>query len=185
MQDGIFQLEVGQAANGGAADIDIQIVGRDMYGNRAVAEQLLSKIKHVPGTADLRIGQYRLTLDHLESVQGPNFTADRTVIRVTRHGRLACNAEPERRFYPANRQSTSKIALCFEGINDLYVVAGDTRTAANGQPGQLIRAYWNPWVRFIFLGPVLMALGGLISLADRRLRLAVGRRAVVAQGARA
>jgi len=39
------------------APIDIQIVGRDMYGNRAAAEQLLSKIKHVPGTADLRIQQ--------------------------------------------------------------------------------------------------------------------------------
>ena len=39
------------------APIDIQIVGRDLYGNRAVAEQLLNKIKHVPGTADLRIQQ--------------------------------------------------------------------------------------------------------------------------------
>ena len=138
-----------------------------------------------PG-ADMRIGQYRLTLDHLETVQGPNFTADRTVIRVTRNGRPACDAEPERRFDPANRQSTSKIALCFEGLSDLYVVAGDTRPAANGRSGQLIRAYWNPWVRFIFLGPVLMALGGLVSLSDRRLRLAVGKRsAAVPQGARA
>ncbi|HWE45137.1 MAG TPA: heme lyase CcmF/NrfE family subunit [Caulobacteraceae bacterium] len=133
----------------------------------------------------LRIGEYRLTLDRLDAVQGPNFTADRTVLRVTRHGQPVCDAEPERRFYPANRQSTAKIALCFEGLSDLYVVAGDTRPAANGQPGQLIRAYWNPWVRFIFLGPLLMALGGLISLADRRLRLAVGRRsaAAVPQGA--
>ena len=138
-----------------------------------------------PG-ADLRLGQYRLVLDHLETVQGPNFTADRTVVRVFHNGRLACDAEPERRFYPANRQSTSKIALCFEGLSDLYVVAGDTRPTASGQPGQLIRAYWNPWVRFIFLGPLLMALGGLISLADRRLRLAVGRRAAaLAEGARA
>jgi multidrug efflux pump subunit AcrB len=39
------------------APIDVQIVGRDMYGNRAVAEQLLNKIKHVPGIADLRIQQ--------------------------------------------------------------------------------------------------------------------------------
>ena len=39
------------------APIDIQIIGRDMYGNRAVAEQLLNKIKHVPGVADLRIQQ--------------------------------------------------------------------------------------------------------------------------------
>jgi cytochrome c-type biogenesis protein CcmF len=37
----------------------------------------------------------------------------------------------------------------------------------------LVRAYWNPWVRFVFLGPLIMALGGLISLSDRRLRFAV------------
>ena len=42
----------------------------------------------------------------------------------------------------------------------------------DGRPGWLVRAYWNPWARFIFLGPVIMALGGLISLSDRRLRLA-------------
>jgi len=39
------------------APLDIQIVGRDVYGNRALAEQLLDQIKHVPGTADLRIQQ--------------------------------------------------------------------------------------------------------------------------------
>ena len=53
------------------APIDIQIVGRNLYGNRVVAEQLLNKIKHVPGTADLRIQQ---------PFDDPNFTVnvDRT-----------------------------------------------------------------------------------------------------------
>ena len=37
----------------------------------------------------------------------------------------------------------------------------------------LIRAYWNPWARFIWLGPIMMALGGLVSLSDRRLRFAL------------
>ena len=37
----------------------------------------------------------------------------------------------------------------------------------------MVRAYWNPWVRFVFAGPLIMALGGLISLTDRRLRFAV------------
>ena len=45
--------------------------------------------------------------------------------------------------------------------------------AANGAPIYVIRAYWNPWVRFVFAGPLIMALGGLISLTDRRLRFAV------------
>jgi cytochrome c-type biogenesis protein CcmF len=43
----------------------------------------------------------------------------------------------------------------------------------------VIRAYYNPWARLIFLGPLLMALGGLISLSDRRLRFAVTAKAPV------
>jgi cytochrome c-type biogenesis protein CcmF len=43
-----------------------------------------------------------------------------------------------------------------------------------------VRAYWNPWARLIFLGPLLMAIGGFISLSDRRLRFAVSRRAPAA-----
>jgi cytochrome c-type biogenesis protein CcmF len=51
-----------------------------------------------------------------------------------------------------------------------------------GGQGWLIRAYWNPWARLIFGGPLLMALGGAVSLSDRRLRIATGAR-VRAQGA--
>ena len=39
-----------------------------------------------------------------------------------------------------------------------------------------MRAYWNPWATLIFVGPAIMALGGLVSLSDRRLRLGVARR---------
>jgi cytochrome c-type biogenesis protein CcmF len=41
-----------------------------------------------------------------------------------------------------------------------------------------VRVWWNPWARLIFLGPAIMALGGLLSLLDRRLRLGVGKRRV-------
>ena len=52
------------------------------------------------------------------------------------------------------------------------MVAGDARAAPNGA-GVLIRGYWNPWVRLVFAGPLLMAAGGLLSLSDRRLRFAI------------
>jgi cytochrome c-type biogenesis protein CcmF len=55
------------------------------------------------------------------------------------------------------------------------VVLGERRDGA-GPPVWLVRAYWNPWALLIFGGPVIMALGGLLSLSDRRLRLGVGRR---------
>ena len=50
------------------------------------------------------------------------------------------------------------------------------RTAAD-EPAWNVRVWWNPWARLIFLGPAIMALGGLLSLLDRRLRLGVNRKA--------
>ena len=61
------------------------------------------------------------------------------------------------------------------GLSHVYVVLGEQR-GGGANPTFLVRAYWNPWASLIFAGPVLMGLGGLISLSDRRLRLGVGRR---------
>jgi cytochrome c-type biogenesis protein CcmF len=67
------------------------------------------------------------------------------------------------------------VGLCYRGLSHIYLVLGERRETGAG-PVWLVRAYWNPWATLIFLGPAIMALGGLISLSDRRLRLAVGRR---------
>ena len=93
-----------------------------------------------------------------------------------------CTAAPERRFYPTGGQTTSKVALCLQGVSDVYVVFGERRAGPSGGPAWLVRVYWNPWARLIFLGPLLMALGGGISLSDRRLRIGLPRRAAASAG---
>jgi cytochrome c-type biogenesis protein CcmF len=127
-----------------------------------------------PGQS-LSAGAYTLTLSQVASVEGPNFTAERAVIQVAGPGGSRFEMTPERRFYPAQRQTTSKVAIRRRGGSDLYVVLGERRDAA-GRPAWLVRVFFNPLARLIFLGPVLMALGGAVSLSDRRLRLAAGRR---------
>ena len=122
-------------------------------------------------------GAYRLSLDAVGDVEGPNYVAERAMLSVTRAGRPVCAAAPERRFYPTGGQTTSKVALCLRGVSDIYVVLGERRAGPGGQPAWLVRVFWNPWARLIFLGPLLMALGGAISLSDRRLRMAAPRRA--------
>ncbi|WP_174299964.1 heme lyase CcmF/NrfE family subunit [Caulobacter sp. S45] len=124
-------------------------------------------------------GGYSLTLQQVAPVQGPNFTAQRATIEVAPPHGPAFTVTPERRFYPDRRQTTSKVAISRRGVSDLYVVLGDEQDEA-GRPAWLVRAFYNPWARLIFFGPVLMALGGAASLADRRLRLAAGRRAAPA-----
>jgi cytochrome c-type biogenesis protein CcmF len=123
----------------------------------------------------LDVGAYHLTLDAVRDVDGPNYDAEQGLIHATQDGKPLCTGEPERRFYPAGGQTTSEVAICYRGPSHLYIVLGERREAAGG-PVWLVRAYWNPWATLIFLGPVIMGLGGLISLSDRRLRLGVARR---------
>ncbi len=123
------------------------------------------------------LGAYTLTLKKVGTVEGPNYLAERGVVDVVdKAGRLVCRATPERRFYPTGGQTTSEVSICPSLLNDVYVVMGERRAGEDGKPAWLIRAYVNPWVRLIFLGPLLMAIGGVVSLSDRRVRLGVGRR---------
>jgi cytochrome c-type biogenesis protein CcmF len=125
----------------------------------------------------LIVGGRTLTLEAVEPVEGPNYAAERArLVAEDGRGRRLCEATPERRLYPASMQTTSEVALCGSGASDLYIVLGERRPTATGQ-GWLVRAYWNPLAKLIFLGPVLIALGGLVSLSDRRLRLAAPVRA--------
>ena len=125
----------------------------------------------------LQAGAYQLRLDSVSDVEGPNYLAERGVLSVTRAGRAVCTATAERRFYPASATTTSKVALCLQNLGDVYVVMGERRAGPAGAPGWLIRVYLNPWSRLIFLGPLIMALGGGLSLSDRRLRIGLPRRA--------
>jgi cytochrome c-type biogenesis protein CcmF len=124
----------------------------------------------------MRLGAYELVLDAVTPADGPNYTAERGQMRVTAGPREICRGAPERRTYAAGGQTTSEVALCMRGLDDVYLVLGEMRAGTGGQPAWLVRAYVNPWARLIFLGPLIIALGGLVSLSDRRLRLALPQR---------
>ncbi|WP_293905780.1 heme lyase CcmF/NrfE family subunit [Phenylobacterium sp.] len=123
----------------------------------------------------LNIGAYHVTLDGVRPVAGPNYDADQATMTVTRDGRPICQVKPERRLYTAGGQTTSEVGICYRGASHIYLVLGERRDGG-AATAWLVRAYWNPWASLIFLGPVIMALGGLVSLSDRRLRMGVGRR---------
>ncbi len=71
------------------------------------------------------------------------------------------------------RQTTTEAAIHVSWRGDLYVVLGDD--LADG--GLVVRVYFNPLVRLIWLGALVMTLGGVLSLSDRRLRVGAPRRA--------
>ena len=122
-------------------------------------------------------GGWVARLDEVKIVEGPNYLAERGTLTVTRaDGAAPRVVTAERRFFPTGGQTTTEVGLDFRGLDDVYVVLGERRAGRDGRPAWTVRLYWNPWARLIFLGPAIMALGGLLSLLDRRLRLGVGAR---------
>ena len=137
-----------------------------------------------PGQS-VTLGQYRLNFDGLYTQAGKNYDAQGGAFTLTdSHDRTVCQPRPQRRFYPASNEVQSKVWLCFEPLNDLYVLMAEPQVSADGAQAWQVRFFYNPWVRLIFLGPLLMALGGVCSLADRRLRLGVPVRAQPADKAK-
>ena len=127
----------------------------------------------------IEAGKWAVRLDSVRVVEGPNYLAEQGRLTVTlRDGSLPKAVTAERRFFPTGGQTTTEVGLDFRGLDDVYVVLGERGRTEAGAPGWTVRVWWNPWARLIFLGPAIMALGGLLSLLDRRLRLGVGKRRV-------
>jgi cytochrome c-type biogenesis protein CcmF len=131
-----------------------------------------------PG-GDLALAGFMLHLDGVAKVQGPNYTADQATITVRDGPRIVAVLHPEKRFFPVQQMTTGSTAIHTNLLADLYVALGDRNTDGSWT----IRAYWKPLVPWIWLGPVLMALGGLISLSDRRWRVGIAARRAVPDAA--
>jgi cytochrome c-type biogenesis protein CcmF len=121
----------------------------------------------------LAIAQFDLRFNGMVQRNGPNWRDDVGRFEIRRTGVLVATAEPARRTYVATGAATTEAGIVTFGLGQLYLSIGDT----GAQDAVSIRVYWKPLVLLIWLGPVLMALGGLLSLSDRRLRVGAPRRA--------
>jgi len=123
---------------------------------------------------------YTWRLDAVRDAPGPNFTARRATISVMRDGEVLHVMEPSRRWFPVGSQNTTEAAIRTNLLYDLYAVIGE-EDPATGKA--VIRLHVNPLAPWLWLGAAVMALGGGLSLADRRARVAAPNRKPVAQGA--
>lgn len=117
---------------------------------------------------------YTVTLDGVEDLPGPNYLATRAEFRITRDGDPVAVMRPEKRVYPVQGMPTTEAAIDNGFFRDLYLVIGD----AQPDGGWAVRAYVKPFANWIWAGCIIMALGGLASLSDRRMRVAAGARRV-------
>ena len=77
---------------------------------------------------------------------------------------------PEKRNYPVAQMPTTEAAIDYRFLRDVYLVIGDQQ--ADG--GWTVRTYIKPLANWIWAGAIIMALGGALSLSDRRFRVAAG-----------
>ena len=107
---------------------------------------------------------------HFEGVTEGNFENyrfQRADIVVDHPGTAPFTVHPERRFYPIAGSSTTNTSITTNGFGDLYLALGD----GDSRGGWVLRAYYNPLVPWVWFGAVLAALGGVVSLSDRRSRV--------------
>jgi len=120
-----------------------------------------------------QIAGYELRFGGVSPAQGPNYREQIGQIIVSRDGVEVTRLSPSKRLYDAPKTATTEAGIHASWAGDLYVVLGDELKDG----GYAIRMYFNPLVRFIWIGTLIMFFGGLISLFDRRLRVGVPKRA--------
>jgi cytochrome c-type biogenesis protein CcmF len=121
----------------------------------------------------VEIAGYTLEFDGVAPGQGPNYTERVGVFSVASGGEKIAVLHPAKRQYDRPRQSTSEAGILPSWGGDLYTSLGDELDSG----GYSVRVYFNPLVRLIWIGAVIMFLAGAVSLFDRRLRVGAPRRA--------
>ncbi len=132
------------------------------------------RVVQLGDTVDL--AGYQITLNAVERVEGPNYVSTMGDVTLAKGGRAISTMHPEKRFYPVAGMPTTEAAINNGPLRDLYVVIGDEQAGG----GWAMRSYYKPLASWIWGGALLMALGGGLSLSDRRYRVAAG----AAKGAR-
>ena len=112
-------------------------------------------------------GGYEFRLDNLSQLNGPNYQAIRADIQVTKNGAFETMLHPEKRAFTAAQNVTSETAIDRSIFRDLYVSLGDEVEGG----GWTVRVYHKPLVNWIWLGALIMAIGGAFAITDKRYAL--------------
>jgi len=117
----------------------------------------------------VQILDYNFTFKGLKITDGANYQGDTADIEITRNGKLEATLHAEKRFYNVSKMGMTEAAIDWGFTRDLYAALGEQLD--DGSWG--LRLYYKPFIRWIWLGGVFMALGGLLCMLDKRYRIRV------------
>jgi cytochrome c-type biogenesis protein CcmF len=145
-------------------------LGVTMFAVAAISSWEKEDIRVVSIGSSWNVGSYDLKLDDVVEVRGPNYFSTMGIIAVSKEGSELITLRPEKRNYPIAQMPTTEAAIDYRISRDLYVVLGDQQS----ENAWTVRTYLKPFANWIWGGCAMMALGGILSLTDRRLRIAAG-----------
>ncbi|MCG7983849.1 MAG: heme lyase CcmF/NrfE family subunit [Candidatus Thiodiazotropha lotti] len=124
-------------------------------------------VRMSPGDVS-EIAGYEFRFDGVKRVPGPNYNAHRGSFQVSLDGKPFITLEPEKRTYFVQTRPMTEASIDWGFTRDLYVSLGEPLGGGDWS----LRLYYKPYVRWIWLGGVLMGLGGILAVTDRRYRTA-------------
>jgi cytochrome c-type biogenesis protein CcmF len=128
-------------------------------------------LKMKPGET-VSLAGYLFRLDQVANVKGPNYVAARAKVSVTRNGEAITVMYPEKRLYVVQNMPMTEAAIDPGPTRDLYVSLGDPFDDGSW----LVKVQHKPFIDWIWVGCVIMALGGLLAASDRRYRVVLPQR---------
>jgi len=125
-------------------------------------------VRMIPGEKYLLNG-YSFEFKGVRSTQGPNYHAEKGHLTVSKDNQLVATMYPEKRVYRVQRSPMTEAAIDAGLTRDLFIALGEPRGADGAWS---LRLYVKPFIRWIWFGTLIMALGGLLAATDRRYRFA-------------
>ena len=147
-------------------------VGLTMFGVAALTGYQLEDIRVAEPGQPYQVGAYEIELLSVaQNVQGPNYISTMAHVAVRDgQGRQIALLHPEKRIYPVAGMPTTEAGIDSGWTRDVYLALGDPQPSG----GWALRTWIKPFANWIWGGTIIMALGGLLSLSDRRYRVAAG-----------
>ena len=142
--------------------IAVFVIGVTMVG----AYQEEKDVRMLAGES-VSVGGYQIQLQSVNAVPGPNYKAMQGTFLLTRNGKLEATMYPEKRSYFSSTMPMTEAAIDAGLTRDIYVSLGEELD----DKAWAVRVYYKPFVDWIWGGCVLMALGGLLTMSDKRYRM--------------
>ena len=145
-------------------------LGITIFGIAAITAWEIEDIRVVKEGENFNVGSYNFLFQGVTTGSEKNYLVTRGDFLVKKNGEEIARMYPEKRFYPVARMWTTEASIDQSITRDLYIVIGEEQDDESWS----VRTYIKPFANWIWFGALVMALGGLLSISDRRLRFSAG-----------